>query len=414
MKDLIIKNVTVVDGRGGEPFVADIHIARGIIDEIAGARGDVRGENFTRIIDGAGLIAAPGFVDIHVHFRDPGFTEKEDIVSGGEAAAAGGFTTVCCMPNTSPAIHEPDVLLDIDRRARAAGKVNLLAVSALTRGQAGTELVDFAAMDAAATRCRELTGHGVAGVSEDGKTLDDEGLMRKVLSEAGRLGLPVMDHAEPEVEITKRNIRFARETAAHIHIQHISTKAAVDALRDAKKELPNITCETAPHYFTLTSEALSRLGPNAKMNPPLKGERDREAVLEGIADGTIDCIATDHAPHTAAEKARPVNEAPFGIIGLETCFPLAYTRLVKTGILTLPQLIDKMSAAPARLIGLSRGRLSVGKAADIVLIDPSCEGRIDSAGFRSKARNTPFDGMPVSGRITHTLLNGKITYERTL
>jgi dihydroorotase len=187
-------------------------------------------------------------------------------------------------------------------------------------------------------------------------------------------------------------------------------RAAVDLLREAKKELANITGETAPHYFTLTSEALDRLGPNAKMNPPLKNEDDREAIIAGISDGTIDIIATDHAPHTAADKAKPVDEAPFGIIGLETCFPLAYTMLVKTGILTLPQLVDKMSAAPARLIGLDRGIISEGKAADIVLIDPTYEGIIDSASFLSKGRNTPFDDMNVSGLVVLTLLDGMVTY----
>jgi dihydroorotase len=394
---LILENVLLIDGSGGEPYPANL--------STSGEHGAD-----AQVIDCSGLIAAPGFVDLHVHFRDPGFTDKEDIVSGGAAAAAGGFTTVCCMPNTNPAVDEPDVLLDIDRRGRAAGKVNLFAVGAMTRGQAGRELVDFAAMDAAPTRCRELTGHGVAGISEDGKTLADEDLMREVLAAAERLGLIVMDHAEPEVEITERNIRFARETNAHIHIQHVSTKAAVDALREAKKYLPNITCETAPHYFTLTSEALDRLGPNAKMNPPLKTERDMEAVIEGIADGTIDIIATDHAPHTAAEKTRPTAEAPFGIIGLETCFPIAYTGLVKTGILTLPQLIDRMSTRPARLIGLDRGIIYDNKAADIVLIDPAYEGKINSAEFRSKARNTPFDGMRVSGRVVRTLLDGETTF----
>jgi dihydroorotase len=280
----------------------------------------------------------------------------------------------------------------------------------MTVNQAGGELVDFAAMNDAPTLCRELTGHGVCGITEDGWTLDDDELMRQIVAEAGRLGLPIMDHAEPEADIVARDIDHARRTDAHIHIQHVSSKEAVRALREAKKELSNITCETAPHYFTLTSEALDRLGSNAKMNPPLRSASDREAVIEGIADGTIDIIATDHAPHTTADKSKPVDEAPFGIVGLETCFALAYTHLVLTGAITLPELIAKMSTKPASLIGLDRGIIAEGKAADMVLIDTAYEGVIDREAFRSKGRNTPFDGMKVSGRIERTLLAGRTTY----
>jgi dihydroorotase len=412
MDGLIIRGAILVDGRGGEPYVADVYVAGGKVARIVESN-DVDVDEVWReaqVIDAAGLVAAPGLVDVHVHFRDPGFTEKEDVFSGAAAAAAGGFTTVCCMPNTEPAVDSPEVLMELDARGRAACMVNLLAVSAMTRGQKGRELTDLAAMASARTRCRELTGKGIAGVSEDGRTLDDENLMRRTMLEAKRLGLTVMDHAEPEEEITERDIRLARETGAHVHIQHVSTAAAVAAIRRAKRELPNISCETAPHYIALTSEALDRMGANAKMNPPLKTERDREAILEGLADGTIDIIATDHAPHTAADKAGAVDKAPFGVIGLETSFAVAFTLLVKTGVLTLPQLVEKMSVAPVRLIGLRRGIIDVGEVADIVLTDPNYNGVIDSSRFRSKARNTPFDGMDVSGAVTHTLLGGKLTF----
>jgi dihydroorotase len=425
LSDLVIKNVTLADGRGGEPYSANVYIKDGVVSKVEacdsqnGAKGE---SDFTReftseknnpeIIDGRGLVCAPGFVDLHVHFRDPGFTEKEDVVSGGRAAAAGGFTTVCCMPNTRPAIHNADVLADIDRCGREAGNVNLFALSAMTVNQAGNKLADFAAMDEAITLCHELTGHGICGITEDGKTLANDDLMRGVLAEAKRLGLLVMDHAEPEAEIVLRDIEFARGTDAHIHIQHVSTEAAVRALREAKKDCPNITCETAPHYFALTSKALDKIGANAKMNPPLRTERDREAIIEGIADGTIDIIATDHAPHTSRDKSKPMDEAPFGIVGLETCFSLAYTYLVKTGVLTFAQLIDKMSGAPARLINLDRGIIAEGKSADITLLDISHEGVIDSTKFHSKGRNTPFDVMRVNGRVEKTLLAGKVTYER--
>ncbi|MDR1067844.1 MAG: dihydroorotase [Clostridiales Family XIII bacterium] len=403
MAEMVLENIMLIDGSGRGPCAASICCADGVVKKIERKTGAAIAES--------GIIAVPGFVDVHVHFRDPGFTEKEDIASGSEAAAAGGFTTVCCMPNTNPALHSPEILADIDRRARETGRVNLFALSAMTVGQAGRELANFAAMDRTPTLCRELTGHGICGITEDGKSLLNEDMMRQVLIAAKRLGLVVMDHAEPETEITERDIRLARETGAHIHIQHVSAAATVDLVRAAKKTMPNITCETAPHYFTLTSEALDRLGPLAKMNPPLRTERDREAIREGLADGTIDVIATDHAPHTLAEKSRPVDEAPFGIIGLETCFALAYTHLVKTGVLTLPQLIEKMSAAPARLIGLDRGIITEGKAADITLIDTAYEGVIDSSAFRSKGRNTPFDGMPVSGRVIKTLRAGAATFE---
>jgi len=417
LTELIIKNVTLIDGLGGEPYKASVYVDGGIVrgieretDTDGVCTMPVGAGRASHVIDGEGLICAPGFVDLHVHFRDPGFTEKEDIVSGGEAAAAGGYTTVCCMPNTRPSIHDTDILLDIDRRGREAGNVNLFALAAMTVNQAGGELADFASMNDAPTLCRELTGHGVCGITEDGHTLDNDELMRQIAAESGRLGLPIMDHAEPEAEIAARDIELARRTGAHIHIQHVSTKDAVCALRAAKKELPNITCETAPHYFTLTSEALDRLGSNAKMNPPLRTESDREAIMEGLADGTIDIIATDHAPHTAADKSKPVGEAPFGIVGLETCFALAYTHLVRTGTLTLPELIYKMSAKPANLIGLDRGIIAEGKSVDLVLIDPNYGGVIDSAQFRSKGRNTPFDGMEVRGRVVSTLLAGRTTY----
>jgi dihydroorotase len=415
----------LADGLGSEPYLADVYVEGGVVSKVDACESSDGAEvefdfkrkfgrdiKNSRVIDGSGLICAPGFVDLHVHFRDPGFTEKEDLASGGEAAAAGGFTTVCCMPNTRPAIHNTEILINVDRRGREAGHVNLFALSAMTINQAGNELVDFAKINEAQTLCHKLTGHGICGITEDGKTLDNDNLMRQILAEAERLGLPVMDHAEPEPVIVARDIEFARYTGAHIHIQHVSMEAAVRALREAKKEGVNITCETAPHYFTLSSEALDRLGANAKMNPPLRTERDREAIIEGISDGTIDIIATDHAPHTLRDKSKPVDEAPFGIIGLETCFSLAYTCLVKSGVLTLAQLIDKMSGKPASLINLDRGIIIEGKAADLVLLDVLCEGVIDSANFRSKARNTPFDGMTVTGRVEKTLLAGKVTYER--
>jgi dihydroorotase len=339
------------------------------------------------------------------------------------------------MPNTVPAIDRPEVVEYIDARARAASLVNVFAVGALTVGQAGKELADMAGMDAAETRCRELTGHGIAGVSEDGKSLMNEDLMRKALLLAKRLGLLVMDHAEDsaliggcinegkvseelgvrglparaEANIVARDIRLAAETGARIHIQHVSAAESVRLIRAAKKAGVPVTAETAPHYFALTEDLLLKLPPerraSAKMNPPLRTEADRQEIIKGLADGTIDAIATDHAPHEAEAKALPLEQAPFGIPGLETAFAVSYTKLVREGPLTLPQLIEKLSAAPARLIGLkgSQGAIQEGAVADLVLLDLDASYKIDSGTFASKGKSTPFDGHEVYGRVQMTI-----------
>ena len=345
------------------------------------------------------LVSVPAFVDVHVHFREPGFTVKEDIESGARAAAAGGFRAVCMMPNTLPSIDEPSVLLEADRRGRECfgdTGVSVLAASAMTRAHEGKALVDFDAMDRADTLRRKLTGHGVCGISEDGKTLHDEELMERVCSAAVRLGLPIMDHAEPETEVIKRDIELAKRTGARFHIQHISLAESVKLLREAKSEGVPVTCETAPHYFALTGEETKpeRQGVNAKMNPSLGTERDRLAIIEGLVDGTIDCIATDHAPHEAAAKALPFDAAANGVIGLETAFPVAYTTLVKSGVLTLEDLIRLMSTRPAEIIGLPSATES-----DYIELDLDTPWEIDADAFLSKGRNTPFAGMRVYGRV---------------
>jgi len=344
------------------------------------------------------MMLVPAFVDLHVHFREPGFTEKEDIASGARAAAAGGYRAVCMMPNTNPAIDSPLVLAELERRASEAYKdtgVSIFAASAMTLSQTGKELVDFDAMDSASTQCLMLTGHGVCGISEDGKTLSDEGLMEQVCAAAVRLGLPVMDHAEPELGTILRDIELAKKTGARFHIQHVSLAESVELLRVAKAEGVTITCETAPHYFALTEAETrpDRHGTNAKMNPPLRTERDRLAIIEGLADGTIDCIATDHAPHEDTAKALPYEDAANGIIGLETAFPVAYTTLVKSGILALEDLIRLMSTKPAEIIGLP---LSDD---DHIELDLDTPWEIDPGAFLSKGRNTPFAGMQVYGRV---------------
>ena len=357
------------------------------------------------------LIRIPAFVDIHVHFREPGFTWKEDISSGARAAAAGGYRAVCMMPNTDPAIDSPRVLLDADtkgRRARSETGVSVFAASAMTLSQSGRELVDFDAMDAAQTMCRDITGHGVCGISEDGRTLLDEALMERVCEAAVRLGLPVMDHAEPEAETIRRDIALAKRTGARFHVQHVSLAESVGLIKEAKAEGVAVTCETAPHYFALNSGAAAadRQGTNAKMNPPLGTERDRMAVIEGLADGTIDCIATDHAPHEAGAKALPYGEAANGVIGLETAFPVAYTILVKSGIIKLEDLVRLMSSSPARIAGLPPSDN------DYIELDLDEEWVIDPGVFCSKGRNTPFAGMSVCGRVARTVIGGRAVYVR--
>ena len=359
-----------------------------------------------------GLIRVPAFVDIHVHFREPGFPEKEDIISGARAAAAGGYRAVCMMPNTRPAIDSVSALMDADRRGREVfieTGVCIFAASAMTRSQAGRELVDFDAMDGAGTYLRELTGHGVCGISEDGMTLADEGLMERVCGAAVRLGLPLMDHAEPEAEIIQRDIGLARRTGARFHIQHVSLAESAALVREAKAEGLPVTCETAPHYFTLTEEEArpGRQGTNAKMNPPLRTEADRLAIIEGLADGTIDCIATDHAPHEEAVKALPYEEAANGIVGLETAFPVAYTELVKSGVMALEDLIRLMSVRPAEIIGLPAVSDDYG---DYVELDLDTPWEIDPGAFLSKGRNTPFGGKKVYGRVVRTVIGGREVY----
>ncbi|MDR2163399.1 MAG: dihydroorotase [Clostridiales Family XIII bacterium] len=435
---IIIEEINIADREGDELFT--VVVEGDVIRKILPSGTSVEAPG-ARVIDGGGLYLAPGFVDLHVHFRDPGFICKEDIMSGSRAAAHGGYTTVCCMPNTSPAIDSPDIVRYIDERAASTGIVNVFAVGALTNGQNGAVLSDMEGMDMARTLCRELTGHGIAGVSEDGMSLMDEGLMREALHLAKRLGLVLMDHAEDkalmggcvnegpvskalgvrglparaETNMVERDIRLASDIGARLHIQHVSAAGSVELIRAAKADGVPVTAETAPHYFALTEGILSTLPSevraSAKMNPPLRTERDRLEVINGLADGTIDVIATDHAPHEVEMKSRPLEKAPFGIVGLETAFAVSYNELVLGGVLTLPQLMDKMSSAPARLIGLDRGMICEGAVADLAVIDIDTPYTIDSATFLSRGKITPFDGHEVCGRPLLTMRCGVITYD---
>lgn len=375
-------------------------------------------------IDAEGYIVAPGLVDVHVHFRDPGFSEKEDILSGATAAAAGGFTSVVMMANTKPAADNVDTLRYMLEKGKEA-PIHIYACGAVTKNLAGDELTDMAALQAV----------GAIGFTDDGKPLMDEKLVRQAMEQCRALGVPVSFHEEnpahikesgvnaggiaakmglsgadrqAEISLIERDIRLAAETGACVNIQHISTREGVDLVRRAKREGADIHAEATPHHFTLTEEAVLQYGTLAKMNPPLRTEEDRVAIIEGLWDGTIDLIATDHAPHTKQEKAKPFTEAPSGIIGLETALALGITELVKKGKLTVAELLAKMTWNPAKLYGIDAGYLAEGGPADIVIFDPDCGQTFWT--FFSKASNTPFAGRICKSEVEYTICGGKVVY----
>lgn len=376
------------------------------------------------IIDLNGQIIAPGLVDVHVHFRDPGFTYKEDIHTGAAAAAKGGFTSVVLMANTKPAVDNPETLAYVQSKGKETG-IHVYTCANVTKGLQGKELTDMEALG-------EL---GAAGFTDDGIPLMDETLLRVALQRAAKCGKPVSLHEEnpafiknngvnagkaaahygiggspreAEISMVERDLRIAVEEEADLSIQHISTKEAVELVRQAKKKSSHIFAEAAPHHFTLTEDAVIRYGTLAKMNPPLREEEDRMAIIEGLRDGTIDMIATDHAPHSAEEKAKPLTEAPSGIIGLETALSLGIRELVNKGYLSMMELMEKMSSAPAKLYHLDAGYLAEGGPADMVVFDPKKEWVVKD--FASKAANSPFMGETMPGVVGYTICGGKIVY----
>lgn len=380
-----------------------------------------------QVIDAAGKVVAPGLVDVHVHFRDPGFTYKEDIHTGAAAAAKGGFTTVVLMANTKPVVDNAETLNYVLEEGKKTG-INVLSTAAVSVGLKGQELTDMEALKAA----------GAAGFTDDGIPLRDGALVRAAMEKAAALNMPLSFHEEEPAYIKQNGINhgevseklgiygspalaedamvardcmIAKDTGAAIDVQHISSANSVAMVRLAKALGANVWAEVTPHHFTLTEEAVFEHGTLAKMNPPLRTKADRDALIEGLKDGTIDIIATDHAPHSAEEKARPLTEAPSGITGLETSLALGITSLVKKGHLTMVQLMEKMSLNPARLYHLDCGRLEEGRPADLVIFDPEKAWTVKAEEFASKSANSPFVGEELTGKVTYTICKGKVIYE---
>ena len=379
------------------------------------------------VLDAAGCIVAPGLIDMHVHFRDPGMQYKEDILTGAAAGAAGGVTTCCCMPNTKPAADSAETISYILEKAKEA-PVRVLPYGAVTIGQEGSGLTDFAALKAA----------GAVGLSDDGNPVQRADVMRRALKSAAEAGLLIISHCEDadmvrnyavnEGEVSRklglpgrpaiaeeimaaRDAMLAAETGARVHIAHVSTEGSIDIIRKAKQAGVQITAETCPQYFSLTEDEVLKQGPLARVNPPLRTRRDVEAVIEGLIDGTIDAIVTDHAPHSAEEKNRSLTEAPSGMVGLETSLGLALTYLYHTGKVSMEKLMMLMSLNPAQILGLEAGVLREGAAADIVVFDANEVWTVDPGQFKSKARNTPFTGMKLRGKVKYTVSRGAVVYE---
>jgi dihydroorotase len=434
MSDILIVNGHLIDPSTGVDAPRDLLLRDGRVAAVE-APGGLNGVHVAETLDVAGMVVAPGLVDVHVHLREPGQTYKETIATGTAAAAAGGFTTVVAMPNTIP-VNDSVASLEWMLDAARGSVVKLFAMPAATMGSMGGELSDFAALHKA----------GAVGFTDDGKPVLEDHVMRAALVAAARLGVPVSQHAEDtrltggcsmnagpiafrlglrgmtveaEARIVERDIRLLREIEnaeglrPHLHLQHVSTARAMEAIRQARREGLHVTCEVAPHHFTLTDEAIGDYDTHAKMNPPLRTESDRMAMIAGLMDGTVDCIATDHAPHASHEKEQEFERAPNGITGLETALGLALRVLHKGQGMPLARVMQLMSAAPAGIISLEgRGTLAVKSFADVVVFDAAAEWAYDATKTRSKSRNTPFDGAPMLGRVSATICEGRVVYRQ--
>ncbi len=423
---LIIRNGRVVDPENKIDKKVDVLIENGKIAKI-GESSQFRPGEVTRstvTIDATGKVVTPGLIDMHTHLREPGREDEETIASGTRAAAQGGFTSICCMANTQPVIDSVSGVKFILTTAWQEGVVNVYPIGSITKGQKGEELAEIGKMRIA----------GIVGISDDGKPVMNAQIMRRTLEYAKMFNLPVVSHCEDlnlsldgvmnegftstvlglkgiprqaEEIMVARDIALAELTGGKLHLAHITTRRSVELIRQAKKKKINVTCETAPHYFSLSEEGVRGYNTNTKVNPPLRTKDDIEALCEGLADGTIDCIASDHAPHLDEEKDVEYNMAPFGIIGLETMVPLILTNLVSKKILSLSQAIAKLTVNPASILGLEKGTLSIGADADLTIIDLNLKKKIGSQ-FTSQSKNSPFIGMELGGFPVATIVGGKV------
>jgi dihydroorotase len=422
MSSILIKDGTIIDPSQSLEARLDLLIRDG---RIAAIEEEIVVEE-VEVFDARGLIVAPGFIDLHVHLREPGFEYKETIESGARAAVAGGFTSICCMPNTKPVNDNSSVTSFIIEQGKLARFANVFPLGAITQGSKGEQLAEIGEMKKA----------GIVAISDDGKPVCDAGLMRRAMEYSRDFDLAVVDHCEDcsispgwamhEGEYSAllglkglsgaaedlhvaRDIRLAEMTGARVHIAHISTARSVEIVREAKKHGLSLTCEVTPHHFTLTDAEVYRrkYDTSTKMAPPLRPQSDLEAIIEGLCDGTIDAIATDHAPHHANEKMLEFDHAPNGIVGLETAVSLSLDRLVNKGLITLARMVELLSCNPARIFKLDRGTLRTGSIADVTIFDPQLQIQVDPSTFQSKSRNTPFDGWVLKGAAVATIVGGE-------
>ncbi len=422
MPDLLLKNGRMIDPANSRDEIADLLIQNGRIAQIQ-KNISIPG---VQTIDVSGKLVTPGLIDMHVHLRDPGFPEKETIQTGCTSAAAGGFTSVACLPNTNPPMDSPEIVRYVLEQAKTAD-ARVYPIACATEKMQGQRL----------TNTEALLKAGAVGFSDDGLPIESETLMRDLLERAAANGFAVYPHsevfaltrgghmhegivsqqlgikgmpAEGEAQMNQRDIDLVRKTGGRLHILHLSVKRAVDLVRQAKQDGLPVTCEASPHHIALTDEDVRIYGTAGKMSPPLRAKEDQEAVIAGLLGGTIDALATDHAPHTILEKMRTFTEAPNGILGFETAVGVLFTKLVHTNLLSITEVITKLTSTPARILGIEGGTLTIGKPADITVIDPHLQWQVDANTFKSRSRNTPFHGWTLTGRAILTILNGRITH----
>ena len=427
MTDLLIRGGRVIDPSRGTDGVADLYVKEGKIEAVG---RNIPSQPGAEVVDATGKVVAPGLIDLHVHFREPGFEHAETIASGARSAVAGGFTAVCAMPNTDPVTDSQATVGFVVRQSIRAGKARVYPIGAVSMGQRGEQLTEFG----------EMVQAGAVAVSDDGRPVKSSHLMRTALEYARSFGIPVADHCEDmslaeggamheglvsarlglkgipsaaEEIMVARDIILADLTGGHVHLCHMSTRGSVELIRWAKTKGLRVTAEATPHHFALTHERCEGYDTNAKMNPPLREAADRDAIRQGLKDGTIDCIASDHAPHHYDTKEREFDDAPNGIVGLETALGLGIRELVEPGILSLPELIARMSTVPARVFGLPGGTLAVGAPADILIFDPARRWVVRREDLHSKSANTPFLNETLVGQADLTLVGGRVAFDRS-